>query len=191
MTVEMPETLVLPLDQIKPYWNNPRVIPQEAIDALSTSIGSYGYLQPIVVDADHVVVVGHTRLQALQQMGVTEVPVYVTNLPEDKVREYRLVDNRTSELTTWDNEALVQELRRMEQGLLDQFFPDFDLEVEALAASAVTNEDVAKAVDNINKLKPVQVVQTTDVTCPACFHTFQVRTNSLPGGQEFLETEDE
>lgn len=186
--VRMPDTVTLPIEDITPYFNNPRNIPQEAVDALQTSIQNYGYLQPIIVDEEHVVVVGHTRLQALKQMGVTEVPVIVTTLPEDKVREYRLVDNRTSELTSWDSSSLVSELRRMEQEILDQFFPDFDLEIEALSDQSVTNQDVANAVEEVSRVREPQIVHTTDVTCPACFHTFQVSTRSLPGGDDYLDS---
>lgn len=180
-TLNVPETVTLPIDEVKPYWRNPRRIPPEAVTAVRESIERYGYQQPIVVDSSHVIVVGHTRLAALKEMGATEVEVYVTDLPEDKVREYRLVDNRTSELSQWDHSALVMELREWETGLLEQFFPDVDLEISVVDDAPVTDTAVDEAVADVLRVKEAPVIRTTEVVCPACFHTFEVRTDSLPG----------
>jgi len=170
------------VSDIKPYWRNPRRIPAEAVEAVATSIKEYGYQQPIVVDKDMVVIVGHTRLQALKKLGVTEVPVYVSDLPEAKAKEYRLIDNRTGEMTTWDHSALVLELREFETTLLESFFPDIDLEIgQVNDAVTVTNSDVAKAEEAIKQVKEAETIMTTEVVCPSCFHSFKVRTDSLPG----------
>lgn len=181
-TVELPPTKILPIDEVKPYFRNPRRIPQEAVDAVAESISRYGYQQPITVDKDNVIIVGHTRLQALKKLGWTEVPVYVSSLPEDKAREYRLIDNRTSEMTTWDHEQLVMELREFEQNLLTQFFPDVDLEVGQVA-DAVTQDQIDTATKKVGAVTEADKanVHTTKVVCPACFHSFEVRTRSLPG----------
>lgn len=182
MTVALPETKTVAVEDIKPYWRNPRRIPAEAIEAVATSIREYGYQQPIVVDTDMVVIVGHTRLQALKKLGITEVPVYISDLPEAKAKEYRLIDNRTGEMTTWDHSALVLELREFETSLLESFFPDIDLEIGQIRdAVNVTNEDVAKAEESIKKVKEAETILTTEVVCPSCFHSFKVRTDSLPG----------
>lgn len=183
MSITLPETKTVAIDEIKPYWRNPRRIPAEAVEAVATSIKEYGYQQPIVVDTDMVVVVGHTRLQALKKLGVTEIPVYITDLPEAKAKEYRLIDNRTGEMTTWDHSALVLELREFETHLLESFFPDIDLEIGQInsAVKAVTNEDVEKAEQSIKKVKEAETILTTEVVCPSCFHSFKVRTDSLPG----------
>lgn len=180
--MSMPKTVELGIEEIKPYFRNPRRIPQEAVDAVATSIREYGYQQPIVVDRDHVIVVGHTRHQALKQLGWKKVPVYVTDLPEEKVREYRLVDNRTGEMTTWDHQALVMELREFEDSLLQQFFPDVDLEVGQIE-DTISQEDIDAAkrkVTAVTDADPANV-HTTEVVCPSCLHTFEVRTRSLPG----------
>ena len=179
--VQIAEPQLVPIETIVPYENNPRSIPPEAVAGVRESIERYGYQQPIVVDKDMVVVVGHTRLLALKEMGVTEVPVYVTDLPEDKVREYRLVDNRTSEMGQWDHSALVVELREFESSLLERFFPDVDLEIAMVSDEAVTQAEVDKATRDVLTVKNAVPILTTDVVCPACFHSFQVRTDSLPG----------
>lgn len=99
------------IDAITPYENNPRKIPKEAIEKVAASIREFGFRQPIVVDKDMVVVVGHTRLLAARSLGYDEVPVLVaSDLPPEKVKAYRLADNRTNEFTSWDDDRLMEEL---------------------------------------------------------------------------------
>ena len=181
-SVAVSDLVTLSLDDIKPYWRNPRRITEEAIASVAESIKRYGYQQPIVVDKDHVIVVGHTRHQALQRLGYTEVPVYVTQMNEKQVKEYRLIDNRTGEMTSWDYGALVLELREFEVDLLGQFFPDVDLEIGQVTG-AVTQQNVDDAIANVAKVTEANpaTVHTTTVVCPSCFHEFEVRTKSLPG----------
>jgi site-specific DNA-methyltransferase (adenine-specific) len=73
MNVEM-----RPLSEIRPYENNPR-LNATAVDAVVASIREFGWRQPIVVDADSIIVVSHTRYLAAQKMGLTEVPVHVAH----------------------------------------------------------------------------------------------------------------
>ena len=99
------------IDAITPYENNPRKIPKEAIDKVAASIREFGFRQPIVVDKDMVVIVGHTRLLAARSLGYAEVPVLVaSDLPPEKVKAYRLADNKTNEFTSWDDDRLMEEL---------------------------------------------------------------------------------
>lgn len=183
MTVALPETRTVAVEDIKPYWRNPRRIPPEAVQAVATSIEKYGYQQPIVVDKDMVIIVGHTRLQALKKLGITECPVYVSDLPEDKAKEYRLIDNRTGEMTSWDHSALILELREFEVTLLESFFPDIDLEIGQIDAAmqGVTQKQMDAAENAIKRVKEAESILTTEVVCPSCFHSFKVRTDSLPG----------
>lgn len=180
-THTLPEAVTVKVADITPYWRNPRRIPAEAVQAVKTSIERYGYQQPIIVDQSSVVIVGHTRLQALQEMGVKEVPVYVSTLDEEKAKQFRLVDNRTSEMTSWDHGALVLELREFEDDLLDEFFPDVDLEITTIDDAMVTGEDVEKATKKALDVPEEKNVFTTEVVCPSCFHSFEVRTETLPG----------
>ena len=98
------------LDAVTPYAGNPRRIPAAAVDAVAESIRRYGFRQPLVVDAEGVVIVGHTRLQAAKQLGLQTVPVHVADLTPEQAAAYRLGDNRTSELAEWDDQALAAEL---------------------------------------------------------------------------------
>lgn len=173
----------LPLERIRPYAGNPRVITEQAVESVAASIEKYGYRQPIVVDRDGVIIVGHTRYEAMKRLGWTEAEVLRADLPEEKAREYRLVDNRTSEMTFWEHDALVAELREMEQGMLDRFFPDVSLEIESVSeATAITEEDVQEAIRATETVRETARTNThtTEVVCPSCFHTFDVITKTLP-----------
>ncbi len=78
-----------PIDTIKPYPANPRQN-DNAVDAVARSLREFGFRQPVVVDADGVIIVGHTRYKAAQQLGLTHIPVHVADLPADKARAYRI-----------------------------------------------------------------------------------------------------
>lgn len=100
----------MPLDDITRYGNNPRNNAR-AVEKVAASIREFGWQQPIVVDSDHVIIAGDTRYQAAQLLGLDEVPVLVAaNLSPEKVRAYRLADNKTGEFATWDDSKLADEL---------------------------------------------------------------------------------
>ncbi len=108
------------LSDIKPYEKNPRHN-DEAVTAVAASIREFGFRQPIVVDEAGVIIVGHTRWKAAQQLGLAKVPVHVARgLTPAQVKAYRLADNRTADLAMWDLDLLALELSDL-KGL------DFDL----------------------------------------------------------------
>ena len=83
------------IGDVKPYEHNPR-INDHAVDAVARSIQEFGFRQPIVVDEDGVIIVGHTRFKAAQKLGLETVPVHVAKgLTPAQVKAYRLADNRT------------------------------------------------------------------------------------------------
>jgi len=95
---------------IHPYPGNPRQN-DEAVDAVAASLKEFGFRQPIVVDAEGVIVVGHTRFKAAKKLGLTQVPVHVaTDLTVAQVKAYRISDNATNEIAEWDYELLPIEL---------------------------------------------------------------------------------
>jgi hypothetical protein len=178
------EFKTVPITDVIPYENNPRAIPEDAIDIVAESIRLYGWQQPIVVDKEMVIVVGHTRRLAALSLGMTEVPILITNLPPEKIREYRLVDNRTGEMSGWDSDALVMELREFESDLLQKFFPDIDLEVALVTgAGGPTQQEMDWASEKAATVKDASEASqhTTDVSCPSCEARFKVKTRSLPG----------
>ena len=117
-----------PLDAVRPYANNPRQN-DDAVEAVAESIRRFGFRQPIVVDADGVIVAGHTRYRAAQRLGLATVPVHVaTDLTADEVRAYRLADNKTAELASWDTSMLSIELDALRGAGIDWTLLGFDEE---------------------------------------------------------------
>jgi DNA modification methylase len=98
------------VDKVLPYKRNPRKN-EDAVEKVAASIREFGFKQPIVVDKDSVIIVGHTRLLAALRLGMKEVPVLVaTDLSPAQVKAYRLADNRVHEEAVWDEELLALEL---------------------------------------------------------------------------------
>jgi len=103
-----------PLAEIKPYEKNPR-LNDDAVEAVMNSIRAFGWRQPIVVDGDGVIVCGHTRWKAAQRLGLEKVPVHVaTDLSPEKVRAYRIADNKSAELAEWNMELLPIEMAELQ-----------------------------------------------------------------------------
>ncbi|MGE3507591.1 MAG: ParB N-terminal domain-containing protein, partial [Vicinamibacterales bacterium] len=99
-----------PIDSITPYEKNPRKN-EAAVDAVACSIQEYGFRQPIVVDEQGVIIVGHTRWKAAKKMGLKEVPVHVAEgLSPERAKAYRIADNQTASIADWDKELLGIEL---------------------------------------------------------------------------------
>jgi len=99
-----------PIERVKPYARNPRQN-EGAVDAVAASITEFGFRQPIVVDRDGVIVVGHTRWKAAKKLGLAQVPVHVAkDLTPEQAKAYRLADNKTNELAEWDKALLPLEL---------------------------------------------------------------------------------
>jgi len=117
---------IRPLDAIKPYPGNPRQN-DEAVDAVAMSLQQFGFRQPIVVDGDGVIIVGHTRYKAAQKLGLTQVPVHVaTDLSAAQVKAYRIADNQTASIAEWDFELLPIELASLKDMSFDIGMLGFD-----------------------------------------------------------------
>ena len=115
------------IDRIIPYWNNARNN-SKAVKPVEESIKKYGFNQPLVLDKNFEIIVGHTRYFALLNLGYKEVPCIIVDLDEEKARQYRIADNKTSEFASWDEEKLIRELRTMNvpADMQDFFFEPID-----------------------------------------------------------------
>ncbi|HUT91255.1 MAG TPA: DNA modification methylase [Thermoguttaceae bacterium] len=108
------------INDIKPYPGNPR-LNDAAVDAVAEPIRQFGFRQPIVVDEESVIIVGHTRYKAALKLGLDKVPVHVAkDLTPEQIKAYRIADNKTAELADWNYDLLPVELSEL-QGM------DFDL----------------------------------------------------------------
>ena len=116
--VETMERVVLPTDALTPYAKNPR-INDGAVEAVANSIRRFGFASPIVVRGrDNEIINGHTRWKAAKSLGLEKVPcVRADHLTDAEARAFRIADNKTAELASWDENLLGGEIADL---------PDFD-----------------------------------------------------------------
>lgn len=156
------------LDQLVPYWRNPRIITDEAVNAVAKSIADYGYQQPIIVDPDNVIVIGHTRYMALRRLGYTEAPVGVaTNLSGRELKQLRTIDNRTSEYAEWDMNKLVDELGKLGKGFSESFFSE-------LAKSSEPEPEFIREPVEATRVESGEESNMAEFVCPSCFHMWEM-----------------
>lgn len=98
------------ITDVHAYPNNPRQN-HAAIEDVRDSLTTFGWQQPLVVDMDGVIIVGHTRYYAALDLRQSHVPVYVASLSDEKARAYRLADNKTGERAEWDFPKLAAEFK--------------------------------------------------------------------------------
>ena len=119
------------------YENNPRNN-DEAVQSVANSIKEFGFKVPIVITSDHVIIAGHTRLKAALSLDLEEVPCIVADdLNEAQIKAFRLADNKTAELATWDFTKLEEELSNIEMDMLQFGFE----EMEALLPDNAEDDD--------------------------------------------------
>lgn len=145
-----------PTTKVRPYANNPRVL-RNAAEKVAESIKTFGWRQPIVVDADGVIIAGHGRHAAAQLLKLKTVPVHIAkDLTPDQVRALRIADNKVATFSQWDDAKLAEELAEIIDGLGSVTFTGFSqsefdaIEMQARAAmeqftSAPARQEPAQA----------------------------------------------
>lgn len=109
------------IDAIKPYVRNAKKHPQSQIENVAESIKKFGFVQPIVVDGEGCIIIGHCRYEASKRLGLEEVPcVMLEDLTDEEVRKLRLLDNKLNE-SPWDMSLLEVEIADLD-------FGDFDID---------------------------------------------------------------
>jgi ParB-like chromosome segregation protein Spo0J len=129
------------IEKVIPYAKNPRK--NQAVEKVANSIKDFGFQQPIVVDKNMVVIVGHTRLLGAKKLGLTEVPIVIADLNEAKAKAYRIADNRVNEDSGWDNQLLQDELNKL---------LDFDID---LNITGFTNDEL----DNLFNKEEIDFIE--------------------------------
>ena len=110
------------INLIKPYNDNPR-INKDAIDVVKKSLDEFGFQQPLVLDKNYEIVVGHTRYNASKELGLEKLPCIIADdLTEEKIKAYRIMDNKSAEYASWNWGLLTKEMN-------DLLKVDFDLEL--------------------------------------------------------------
>lgn len=99
---------------LTPYETNPRVN-EKAVDYVVESIANFGFKVPIIVDANNVIICGHTRYKAALRLNMDTVACIVaTDLTQAQTKAFRIADNKVSEYSKWDEDLLRQELEALE-----------------------------------------------------------------------------
>src|SRR5215470_11078852 len=127
------EVIYRPLDELKLHLANPRRHSKKQIRQIAESIKTFGFIVPILVDRYGNVIAGHGRLLAARELGMTEVPTLcLDHLTPAQVRGFMIADNRLTELATWDDLLLAQQLKEL--SLLEL---DFNIEDTGFAVAEI------------------------------------------------------
>lgn len=139
---------------LRPYEKNAKKHDQTQIDNVAKSIEKYGFVQPIVVDKNNEVIIGHCRLEASKKLKLKKVPcVLADTLTEEQVKELRLLDNKLNE-SDWDFDLLGEELVELD-------LSDFDLDWGIIKEPEVDIDDFFSKSEEKEK-------QPKTVRCPHC-----------------------
>jgi len=156
------------IEKVRPYPNNPRIISDEGVQAVATSIREFGWRQPIVVDTNGVIVVGHTRFLAAKSLGITTVPVHVAKgLSPEKITAYRVTDNKVADYGAWAFDKLAEELNSISNHGIDLNVVGFtDAELEDILKQLGPDGDSSDDVVGTPEDEPEMI------ECPHCKKAF-------------------
>ena len=153
----------LSLSEITPYEKNPRRN-DNAVEYVAESIRQFGFKVPLVIDENGVIVTGHTRYKAAQQLGLKTVPcIRATDLTPEQIKAFRLADNKVAEFASWDFELLQEELSGLEEIGVDLGSLGFDKPVDA--DKFFEEMDVSSSVDDKEK---------KTIKCPHCGEEIEI-----------------
>lgn len=147
-----------PIEKVIPYARNPRKN-DGAVAVVAGSLKEFGWRQPLVVDREGVLIVGHTRLLAARQLGMTEVPVHVADLTQAQAKAYRIADNKSSDAAEWDFDLLRLELDDLKALDVPLDMTGFSLDDLPAVMDSIPDEN--KAIDE-------DAMRDTENECPKC-----------------------
>ena len=138
------------INQIKPYQNNAKIHGPDQIRKIADSIKEFGFLNPILLDSENMILCGHGRLEAAKLLGMEEIPaLYADGLTEAQKRAYILADNKLGELADWDSGLVSEELKALRMEGFDIELTGFDVDdilfdesMEPDLPAAPANEDL-------------------------------------------------
>lgn len=155
------QIIIKKLADIVPYANNAKKHDKTQIKNVAESIKKYGWVQPLVIDEDGTIVIGHCRALAAEKLGIKEVPcVVVSDLTEEEINALRIVDNKTNE-SPWDFDLLSAELPEID---LSDFEFDFNIPTDF-------SDDMIN--DFFDEVEPKEK-EPRKVQCPHCGEYFEI-----------------
>jgi DNA modification methylase len=152
-----------PIEELKPDPANPRLHSKKQIGQIANSIKTFGFNVPILIDRDDKVIAGHGRLLACRELGWTEVPTLrLDHLTPAQARAFMIADNRLSEIASWDDRLLAQQLKDLSLLGLDFSIEvtgfemgEIDLRIASLEDTAEPADDPADAVPEVPASPPL------------------------------------
>lgn len=168
------------IQKIKPYANNTKHHTPEQIKHIATSIKEFGWQQPIVIDRNNEIVIGHGRYAAALSLGLDKVPcVRADDLTEQQITALRIIDNKTNE-SIWDLELLQGEIK----GLPEFDFADFgfnEFETGTYEETEEEPEDEATVIKSeAPKKKRVIIIMRNDSEKELIKETFGIEGDIKP-----------
>jgi len=117
----------IPINQLKPYHNNPKEHPEEQIEKIKKSIKEYGFTVPLIVAGNNEVIAGHGRLKAAKELSMDRLPcIKREDLTEEQARGLRIADNKITE-SEWNEEQLAAEFESLDE---DDFTGFDEIEID-------------------------------------------------------------
>lgn len=127
MSITTSKMELIGIDKLVPYVNNARTHSKEQIAKLRSSLREFGFINPVVIDKNYLVLAGHGRIAAAKEEGIKEVPcVFVEHLTEAQKKAYIIADNRYAEDAGWDEELLKIEMENLSELGFDLGLTGFD-----------------------------------------------------------------
>src|SRR3954468_18448474 len=134
-----------PLDRLIPHARNARTHSDAQVAQIAGSIAEFGFVNPVLVGDDGVIVAGHGRVLAARKLGLSEAPVIVlTHLSSTQRRALMIADNRIADNAGWDDEMLAAELAALRDEDVDLGLLGFDeAELDRLLDGSAAEDDDA------------------------------------------------
>ena len=145
------EIITVQLSDIRGYENNAKLHPQSQIEQIKKSIADFGFNDPIAIDENNVIIEGHGRFKAIQQLGYTEVPcIRLSHMNEQQKKAYILAHNKLTMNTDFDPDMLAMEL----EGIIDFDMEEYGFDEDLLEERADCYDEMGmleNALADINK----------------------------------------
>jgi ParB-like chromosome segregation protein Spo0J len=162
-----------PLGHIQPYARNAKTHPKEQVDRIAKQISEVGFLVPIILDRDGVIIAGHGRYLAAVALGLPTVPVVIAeHLTEAQATAFRIADNKVAE-SAWDYPLLAFELGTLERMEADLTLTGMDMDEARRVLASINGSDPgspggAPAEKAGSTEMPEGSFQDFKHTCPRC-----------------------
>ena len=167
----------IPVDKIIPYKQNPRKN-DDAVNIVKKSLKEFGFQQPLVLDANYEIVVGHTRYNAALKLGMNEIPcILAEHLSNEQIKAYRIMDNKSAEYSKWNTDLLTKEIIELLEsdydisltGFTQNELKDMDINVDLddLASQGLSDEDDVPEISGeyVNKVGDVWMMGEHRLMC--------------------------